>query len=197
MTDAAVPSPAEPTWTRSRAWRFRVARFSSGVAIAWLAHWLKYSLPQRSPAAVVGAVFVVLMVLEAKKGLPLRRNAFLLGALALGAAVCVRPWCDPGFAAGRLWCRFDAEAWRDVEANRSDARLWMIDDYLAEHSPVGRPVTEIDALLGKDELQGGEHIGSREWWLGAERGMIRIDSETLVLDVDGAGTVTKAWIYHD
>ena len=190
------PAAAKPR-TSARTWAERVVWFALGAGISWLAHWFKYGLPGRSPAACVAALFVVLLVVDARLGVPFRRWSYLVGALVLGGCVVVRPWLDPKFAAGRLWCRFDADAWRGVKESRSDARLWMIDDYLASHSPIGRPVAEIDALLGENDLHGREHLGAREWWLGSERGLLRIDSETLVIETDARDVVAKAWIYRD
>ena len=100
---------------------------------------------------------------------------------------------------------FDAAAWRQSkDGPRSDARVWMVDDFLAHHSPVGRPVAEIDTLLGPDDIAPGATRGrgnwkdcDRLWCLGHERGFISIDAEWLVLRVDASGTVTEAKLYRD
>lgn len=193
---SAVETVTENPRATATDWALRAAWAAGGAAVAWPLHWFKYSLPGQSPAAVVGAVWLILLVFDAKKGLPFRWGAFLVGALAFGACVVVRPWADPDFLKGHLWRRFEAQTWRDASYWSSE-RLWMIDDYLDAHSPVGRPLAEIDALLGKDDLRGQEHLGAREWGLGPERGFIRIDSETLVLEADERGTVTRAYIYRD
>ena len=197
MSDPAEPPPLPTSRANARAWAERAAWATLAVVVAWPAHWLEYYLPGRSAVAVVGAAFLVLLALRSTTRLRVRWRSFAAGAVAFGAVVVIRPWLDPDIAGGHLWCRFEADAWREASGTRSETRLWMIDDYLASHSPVGRPLAEIDSLLGKDDLNGYEHLGTREWWLGSERGMIRIDSETLVVEADDRGTVTKAYIYRD
>lgn len=192
-----MPPPLPTSHADARTWFERAVWAEFAIAIAWPSHWFKYELPGRSGFAVVAGAFLVLLALKAWVRLPFRWLAFLAGMFAFGACVAVRPWCDPSFLEVHLWCRFDAEAWRDASGTQSEARLWMVDDYLAAHSPVGRSLAEIDSLLGKDDLHGAVSAGAREWWLGSERGLIRIDSETLLVEADDQGTVTKAYIYRD
>ena len=80
----------------------------------------------------------------------------------------------------------------------------MVDDLLADHSPIGRPVAEIDELLGPGRQRARHGLRARllperdrVWWLGDERGFIRIDSEWLVLRVDARATVTEARVVRD
>jgi hypothetical protein len=188
-------SDAASTQSHANVLAERAAWFACGVGVAWTAHWFKYVLPGRSPAAVV-ALLLVALVVGSRQGFAVRWRAYACGALALGACVIARPWVDPQFAPGWLWCKFDGDAWRDADYF-SEARLWMIDDYMATHSPVGRPLAEVDALLGEDDLHGREHTWTREWVLGSERGLFRIDSETLVVEADEHGLVTKVSIYRD
>jgi hypothetical protein len=113
----------------------------------------------------------------------------LVGSLLLG----------PGIT--NYWHRreFEAAAWRRNE--RRDAlwptRLAMVDDLLARHPLRGLTRDSVERLLGPRDST--EYF--REWdlvyWLGPERGLIRIDSEWLVLKFGVDGRVSDYRIVRD
>ena len=59
---------------------------------------------------------------------------------------------------------------------------------------------EVLALLGppasKSFPAGAQHTDIH-YWLGPERGIIRLDSEWLFIDFDGEDVVERVWLYRD
>jgi hypothetical protein len=75
-------------------------------------------------------------------------------------------------------------------------RLRMIEDLLDRDLLVGRDRDDILQLLGPPD---GGDVGDAElvYWLGPERGLFRIDSERLLLDLDAGGKVATARLGRD
>lgn len=94
--------------------------------------------------------------------------------------------------------RFDVAEWR--RNDRSDmwwpARLTMVDDLLERHTFRGVTRDSVETVLGP-----GERSRFPEWdfayYLGPERGLIRIDSETLVFKLAPDGRVADYRIVRD
>jgi len=80
--------------------------------------------------------------------------------------------------------------------NVNPIRLRMIDDLLGRHQLVGKSKAEIDELFGVPPegsfFEGYDYV----YWLGPERGFIRIDSEWLAIKFED-GQVIKADIVRD
>jgi hypothetical protein len=95
---------------------------------------------------------------------------------------------------------FDDKIWRNQEKfARNDAwppRLCMVDDLLAGGRLNGMTRSQVIELLGPPDSPGIERHGF-SYYLGPERGFIRIDSETLIVEFGVEGTVSRARIYRD
>ncbi len=94
--------------------------------------------------------------------------------------------------------RFDGELWtRDLAADYSDwpPRLCMVDDLLARNRLNGMTSRQVVELLGPpDRNYPGFAV---EYYLGPERGFLRIDSETLVIEFGSDGKVSRQKIHRD
>lgn len=94
--------------------------------------------------------------------------------------------------------RFDSTIWKAQDQSR-DAEAWpvrlcMADDLLAGGRWKGLTRNQVIDLLGPPDSE-LPHFFS--YYLGPERGFIRIDSETLVIDFDVPGKADRAWIHRD
>ena len=94
--------------------------------------------------------------------------------------------------------RFDAAEWRRNDRSNPSwpARLTMVDDLLKRHDLHGLTRDSVETLLGP-----GERPSTTEWdfeyYLGPERGLMRIDSETLVFKLGPDGRVRDYRIARD
>lgn len=118
------------------------------------------------------------------------RRLGTLGALAL--LLVVLAWVG-------LASRFSAEAWQENRRRplTGPPRIDMIDDLLARHELVGLPRADVVALLGEPDETAYFREYDLVYWLGPERGFMGIDSEWLVLRLDGEGRVTERRIVRD
>jgi hypothetical protein len=109
---------------------------------------------------------------------------------------------------------FDAALWkadiwdkttkRYVYGGDWPPRLCMVDGLMASKRLLGMTKGEVVELLGPADQQ-TDVVGNRQrsiaprftYYLGPERGFIRIDSETLILEFDANGKVTRQFIYRD
>ncbi|MBD2101664.1 hypothetical protein [Leptolyngbya sp. FACHB-261] len=136
-----------------------------------------------------------------------KKRAVRLGAYILGAAT---PYVIPmgllwllfiGSGVGNYWHRmsFDATVWKARSADSGamwPTRLRMVDDLLAQHKLQGLTRDDITRLLGPaDNVNASAR--DLEYYLGPERGLIRMDSETLVIHLDQNGRVKEYEIYRD
>jgi len=69
----------------------------------------------------------------------------------------------------------------------------MVDDLLASGRLNGMTETQVFEFLGPPD---GKRLGF-SYYLGPERGFMRIDSETLIVEFSAKGTVSRARIYRD
>ncbi len=95
---------------------------------------------------------------------------------------------------------FDSAVWRATpsDGTHDAVRLRMVDDFLANHGPVGRTRTEIVALLGESDDTSYFSDFDMVYHLGLERGgAFSIDSEWLVIRLDSDGVVTEARLVRD
>ncbi|MBU8568871.1 hypothetical protein KM914_21130 [Virgibacillus pantothenticus] len=70
--------------------------------------------------------------------------------------------------------QFNTEKW----LNKSSDRVYMIDDFFSDYKIKGMTREEIYSLLGKPENKTDKEL---QYYLGPEQGLVRIDSEILVI----------------
>ena len=76
-------------------------------------------------------------------------------------------------------------------------RLRMVDDLLAHHRFIGMPRAELADLLGPPTPIDKFGDWDLVYWLGPERGSIRIDSEWLVFKFDKENRVSAYRLVQD
>ena len=152
-------------------------------ALAWL------------PWLALGA----LVFIRATRGPIVRPLAYAAGAVSVYALLLSQVLLGPVVSARMHRRAFDPEGW--MRNDRTDAmwptRLAMVDNLLATQQLVGLTRDSVVRLLGPRDST--EYF--REWdfvyWLGPERGLIRMDSEWLVLRLGDDGRVSHAQIVRD
>lgn len=84
--------------------------------------------------------------------------------------------------------RFTAERW----LNDDEGRVYLVDDLIKDHELIGKTKEEVFTLLGSPtETEYFKEKDNVVYYLGAERGIIRIDSEWLVISFDGSDKAMK------
>lgn len=208
--DGGPGSQRDPPSARPRLgrWGERALFFSLGASMPFFAgRWVGNLLPgpdgieELAFEAAVGVAFLVLRVVRGPSWRWLSYTVGVASAWMMFLVLLLGPSTIANYVNQR---NFDADAWRSAVPGRSETRVWMVDDLLAHHSPVGRPVAEIDELLGPDDSERGSGWGrgcfptwDRAWWLGDGRGFFPIDSEWLVLRVGPGGDVTEFRVVRD
>ena len=93
---------------------------------------------------------------------------------------------------------FNQEVWKTQNSFAHDAdwppRLCMVDDLLASGRLTGMSKGQVIDLLGPPD---GTQDAGVSYYLGPERGLIRIDSETLMIEFGGNGKVSHQKIHRD
>jgi len=93
---------------------------------------------------------------------------------------------------------FDSKKWKESEVSDEwPSRLRMVDDLLKTHTLVGKQRIEIEELLGKSDTTPYFKNYDLVYWLGPERGAIRIDSEWLVFKMGTNQACVEAKIVTD
>ncbi len=104
-------------------------------------------------------------------------GCLLVAVVALGAITVA---C--GFEAGYLPTRaFDAITWRSVQRSDDATRLQMVESLIRSGKLNGLTHEQVVRLLGPDCDCDYFDDWDLVYWLGPERGLIRIDSEWLVI----------------
>ena len=95
--------------------------------------------------------------------------------------------------------RFDSTGWQTNVAENImwPARLTMVDDLLARHELRGLTVDSVTRLLGPAGPTKSWDGWDLIYYLGPERGLLRMDSEWLVLRLDSARRVSAYRIVRD
>jgi outer membrane protein assembly factor BamE (lipoprotein component of BamABCDE complex) len=84
--------------------------------------------------------------------------------------------------------RFTTERW----LNDDEGRVYLVDDLINEHELIGMTKDEVFTLLGSPtETEYFKEEDNVVYYLGDERGIIRIDSEWLVIWFDGSDKAMK------
>lgn len=90
--------------------------------------------------------------------------------------------------------KFNYEKW----IGKQDKRVWMVDDLLEKHKILNMSKDDIIKLLGKpSDTQYFKEVDNIVYYLGAERGLVRIDSEWLVIWFDEKDTAIDIKIMRD
>ncbi len=105
---------------------------------------------------------------------------------------------------------FDAKTWREEESTKHDVlwppRLCMIDDLMASRRLIGMTLDQVIDLLGPPADKSfpyGAVDCDIHYYLGPERGFLRVDSEWLFLKFERDNLlapddkVVRQWIYRD
>lgn len=143
------------------------------VATMALVAWLPF---------VLLAALIVLLLL---RGPVYRPIAFALGGAALYVVVVGLLFVDPAVDSYQHQRPFDSQQWK---ARRAEDPLWpdrlqMVDDLLARIPLTGLPKARVIELLGPGDQTNYFKDWQLVYWLGPERGLIRIDSEWLVIRI--------------
>ena len=100
--------------------------------------------------------------------------------------------------------KFDAELWRNQQQVEHDTmwppRLCMVDHLMSSGLLDGLTRNQVVQLLGPGHdksFPGGATSCDIHYYLGPERGFIRIDSEWLFITFDDDNKVKRYWLYRD
>ena len=103
-----------------------------------------------------------------------------------------------GFLTGYLPIRpFDADLWREGIQSHAAVRLHMIEPLVRSGTLDGLTRSQVVSLLGLPSTEGYFASWDLVYWLGPERGLIRIDSEWLVIRLGPDGRVSDYRIARD
>jgi hypothetical protein len=141
----------------------------------------------------------MLTLVRINRGRVVRPLAFAAGAAFVYVLVVGSLFLGP--AIENYWHRreFEPVAWRRKERGNAmwPARLAMVDDLLARHPLRGLSRDSVEQLLGPRDSTDYFQEWDLVYWLGPERGFLRIDSEWLVLNLGLDGRVTDYRIVRD
>jgi hypothetical protein len=178
---------------------FEIANDLLGLGVSYDTRpaWLRVAMTVIAwlPLIILGAVAVG----RIRRGRVFRPLAYVAGALGVCALAMGELLLRP--AVEDFWHRaaFDSAAWRQNDRPDTEwpARLTMADDLLERSLLRHAPRDSVERLLGP----GDQTEYFREWdlvyQLGPERGLIRIDSEWLVVSFAADGRVRDARIVRD
>ncbi|HEX9059915.1 MAG TPA: outer membrane protein assembly factor BamE [Clostridia bacterium] len=89
---------------------------------------------------------------------------------------------------------FNEDRW----VKRPDERVYMVDNLLYKYNLKGMPKDEVKKLLGEPtKTEYFKTPSNIVYYLGPERGFIRIDSEWLTIDFDDKGKVNSFGLARD
>jgi hypothetical protein len=113
---------------------------------------------------------------------------FALGAISLWVA----------FQFGHLpRSSFNSEEWKQAEKAEDYPRLAMVDSLIQSGQLDRKAQDEVLALLGPPTNTSYFSDWDAVYWLGPERGFLRLDSEWLVLRFDAEGRVSDYQLVRD
>ncbi len=115
-------------------------------------------------------------------------------ALVLAVVLVAATWLAISFQTGAV---FDPVAWRDEPRVEAGIRRPMADDLLARGVLLQMTKSDVRKLLGEPTATNKFVDWDLVYWLDQERGLFAIDSEWLVLRLDGKGMVCEARIVRD
>jgi hypothetical protein len=127
-----------------------------------------------------------------------------LGVLSLPCLPII--WLIGSQAVRERWHQraFDADLWRRQELTKYDPkwppRLCMVDDLLHRRILPEKTEAQVIELLGRPTnrmVLSGTSTCELSYYLGPERGVLGIDSETLCIEIGKDGKVSRQWIHRD
>lgn len=121
-----------------------------------------------------------------------KQRAVIVGAaimIAIAVAAVHQVWFP-----GRP---FDRAAWTAAFDASNTVRAEMADRMIARRTLLGKSRADVVAMLGDPSTDGYFNEWDLVYWLGPERGFIRIDSEWLVLRLGADGRVAEHAIMTD
>ncbi len=121
-----------------------------------------------------------------------RTPSFLIAVGVLAVAAALAFWLRG--ATGRP---FDPKAWRADERVGDGVRQEMADRIVARQTLRGKSRAEVVDMLGEPPPHGNVTGWDMAYWLGLERGFIRLDSEWLIIRLGQDGRVQECRIYRD
>ncbi len=129
----------------------------------------------------------------------MRTQRILCGALLLIASAFGVGLLFYSFTVGIESIPFDKAQWTNREriAQAPYIRLQMIHALLTQHPLTGMSREQVSDLLGEPESTDYFSDYDLVYWLGLERGFIRIDSEWLVIKLDDEQRVSTYQIRSD
>ena len=148
--------------------------------------------------------FAAVLVLRFIKGRRVRVGFYFLGTAA--PTVVLIGWMVLGASVENLVHRqkFDAELWRNQEKVEHDTmwppRLCMVDNLIFSGKLDGLTSNQVVQLLGPPHDKSfpfGATNCDIHYYLGPERGFIRIDSEWLFITFGEDSKVNRYWLYRD
>ena len=183
----------------ARVFWFDVANgmFGLGVSYDTRPAWLRGIM---SVVTWLPAVILALAIIgRVRRGRVYRPLAFVAGAVSVYLLALGLLLFGPALSDHRHRTAFDAANWR---ANaRADpmypARLTMVDDLLARGLLERATRDSVTRLLGPRDSTSYFQEWELVYWLGPERGLIRIDSEWLVIAFGADDRVSAARIVTD
>lgn len=160
--------------------------------------WLKF-LHQFIASApwLLGAALLLIRWLGRRE---VRWLAYALGAFSLYAIMMAYLLLPPVFEQWRYARPFEAAIWRanpEMAEPGWPLRLRMVDDLLAGHRLTGLTREQVESLLGPADQHGPRQGWDLMYYLGPERGLIRLDSENLGLRFGADGRLAETAILRD
>ena len=164
--------------------------------------WLKGL--NRSVGWLPWIAFVVVLVLRFIKGRRIRVGFYFLGTAAPMVLLLGRLSLGDSLANLVHRQKFDAESWRNQEQIEHDhmwpPRLCMVDNLMSSGRLEGLTSGQVVELLGtphEKSFPAGAKSCDIHYYLGPERGFMRIDSEWLFITFGDDGRVNRYWLYRD
>lgn len=92
---------------------------------------------------------------------------------------------------------FNSADWKNPKLvwGNDPIRIRMIDDLMANHHITGMTKAQVIALLGKPDTHDYQKATDWDYYLGLERGWLKIDYEYLTISFDSRGRVIKVSTY--
>ena len=128
-----------------------------------------------------------------------KRKLLIIGMVAAFCVVAVVGWFLFGHSIRERLSRqrFDPVAWQGQKSLTNDVRIRMVDDLLRRHSFRDMTREQVTAIVGEPDKTEYFRGWDLVYWLGPERGWMRIDSEWLVFRFDGQKKITDYRIVKD
>lgn len=151
-----------------------------------------------------GVILLIILIVRIKKGPQIKVGFYFLGTVLPGILLAGFILLGPPFENYMNQEEFNDTLWRthvkDPEDFMWPNKLKMVDSLLESKILDGLNRKEVIKLLGPPTSDTSpEHKKQDEiyYYLGPERGFIRIDSEWLSISFDENGKVKKYWLWRD